>query len=868
MNVNIQTPMFQYSVYLSKEAISCLEYFIDNKGNILVFADSYDIGPTGSLNFYRISVSDDKKIKIPIYSVPSQCWISVLLVTEDQRQVLFEEDPSFDYEFDDLDFIRNRNVRNPLFNDKEDEDDSFNPNNQSKNYINPEDGINNQNSNLNNGYGSNAPIINIQNILPETMGQQTIIQPSTLENSAPTNRISITDEQMNGLLSSIDRLTNLFVQQQSNFNLALELQGQQLLQLQPLVAKLAASNLNPVSTSTNDLTTSHITNDEKNLLKKSLTPSGTGSNNNQSLKELLKNIPKTVPPLMPTLYSGNSLNLQSEISNLSVEKKGIDTSKFDKAHNINISHSVSSPSEQLSEVSSVESEDNVEHLDEINNPEPRVLDLDKEKATNIDEILISLENDKNTQINEDLNNKYEEETNHPEQDDIHSIENNIKIDSNIDNSDSILEENNIEKAPEQNNIFNEDEDELSEEDLAILNEINQAIPIDDITDKDIKQLVSAIDVIQSDENDFEDELKEIVNETNELLNSKDVLHFKESVDSFNPSGALKNEEKIEEDMLSQLSAQAEDILSKRDDYLDKEIEESSNSSESRYEHDHKNKQDISNSQNNEDNDDISGLLSIMEHSSKEIEFEPIPEDDEDEDEDKGSGSNEGNGGTTTQSENHSKIENDELDIYALLEKEDKKESNNANLTMDDLSLLDEAIANKKSNSQNSFTAQPAKSEDDFSLESLDDLEALIEPPSKKNKGKAKFTVDDSDNQDEFVSSQILSYVFSDLDEDTSFEVDDFLTYFETNNLHKAFGKINNDKVVYLVCKLLKNKNASPSKFVRPAIQKKLKAIMPDVAKEHWTGSISNIMDVFEEEKLLDGVNEIDICVWFVKNNFF
>ena len=44
--------------------------------------------------------------------------------------------------------------------------------------------------------------------------------------------------------------------------------------------------------------------------------------------------------------------------------------------------------------------------------------------------------------------------------------------------------------------------------------------------------------------------------------------------------------------------------------------------------------------------------------------------------------------------------------------------------------------------------------------------------------------------------------------------------------------------------------------------------MPDVAKEHWTGSISNIMDVFEEEKLLDGVNEIDICVWFVKNNFF
>lgn len=901
MNVNIQTPMFQYSVYLNKEAISCLEYLLDNQGNVIVFADSYDVGPTGSLNFYRISSSEGKNIKIPIYSVPSHCWITVVLVTEDQRQVLFEEDPSFDYEFDDLDFIRNRSLKNPLFNDNQDEDNFSLPSIPNNTNSNGNSALNPQN------ISGVAPVINIQNILPENMGQQTVVQQPLNQD---TGRISITDEQMNGLLSSIDKLANLFVQQQNNFNMALELQGQQLLQLQPIIAKIASASNIP-STPQKEVKPSNVS----NVL-----------NDNKSLNELLKKIPKNISPLMPNLYSGNSFNLNEQVSSLSLDKKPIDTKKHSSAiqnNRIQTSTSIEKTEEDkqnhILETSSIASSitalnpeshpsidtpeiyedthnhDNkldIKHIDEydVATTQPEILDLDTQKASTMEELLISLgHKEPNSSIVDDTHN----------------------IDEQTDNT-NLNEEINLNEATNKNedktvpaisidDINDDDDNELSDEDLAILNEINKSNSNDELADADIKNLVSAIDVIQSDENDFEDELKEIVNETNELINSKDVLHFKETENTYNPSGALEHEE----DMLSQLNAQAEDILSRKDEYLEKDLEVfepndvvttpqevetvTSNVSES--------KQTILNTDtdnDDEDSDDLSNLLNTMDKSSQEIEFEPIPDDDDedsDEEDDSSSGSsgdstsltpnisNDENPDIPTQENTTSNIDNttdsDELDIYALLDSDNGSFNNSSGSNSDnnqpeppqeeDLSILDEVIAKK---SANTVTLQPSQTVDDFSLESLDDLEALIEPPSKKGKNKTKLTVDDSDNQDEFVSSQILSYVFSDLDEDTAFEVDDFLKYFEQNNLHKAFGKITKDKTVYLVCKLLKNKNASPSKFVRAPIQKKLKTIMPDVAKEHWTGSISNIMDVFEEEKLLDGVNEIDICVWFVKNNFF
>lgn len=896
MNVNIQTPMFQYSVYLSKEAISCLEYLLDNQGNVIVFADSYDIGPTGSLNFYRISYSDGKNIKIPIYSVPSNCWISVVLVTEDQRQVLFEEDPSFEYEFDDLDFIRNRNLKNPLFQDNIEH-------NQSSFYSETSDNITQNNHETNSGI---APVINIQNILPENMGQQTVVNSNDNNNNG---RVSITDEQMNGLLSSIDKLTNLFVQQQSNFNLSLEIQGQQLLQLQPLILKLLESN--NVQSNTNINNENKENKENKNTLQQKSSPSLT-------LNDLLNNFPKSFSPLMPNLYSGTSLNLTSEAGTLPVEKKSIDTSKLNKPNNIDINEqSISTQQNEKNDIEKINDNDNI---NQTNSSKHQILDLNKEKASSIDELLFSLENEKS----------HTEPTLDISKNDL--IMEDIGLSDNDDNDDN--EENlDIQSIKHYNSIEDEEEkisknEELSDEDLAVLNEINQAIPNEDLSENDIKNLVSAIDVIQTDEEDFANELKDIIDETNELINNKDVLHFRENINNYNPSGALENEEE-QEDLLSRLSSQAENILSRKDEYSDKELLE--------FEKVNNNKPLVNDVQDEEDNDELLYLFSSINNSSQHVDFEPIP-DDEDEDDNKGSEGESSHGSFseetniqnyTEENTNSSNVNNygnnsTEMGIHAILDDDDddddeKNEHNNKiindtsnnvdseqsssysfeeqlnamsqpdnivekdnsnyelsieeqlnamnnNAIEDDLSLLDEAIAKKSG--KESFNFKPEKSEDDFSLDELDNLEALIEPPSKKTKTKTKFTADDSDNQDEFVSSQILSYVFSDLDEDTHFEVKDFLEYFEVNNLHKAFGKINKDRVIYLVCKLLKNKNASPSKFVRPSIQKKLKSIMPDVAKEHWTGSISNIMDVFEEEKLLDDVNEIDICVWFVKNNFF
>lgn len=887
MNVNIQSPMFQYSIFLSKDAISCLEYLSDNQGNVIIFADSYDVGNNGSLNFYRISSADGKNIKIPIYSIPAQEWISVVLINEDQRQVLFEEEPSFDYEFDDLDLIRNRNLQNPYFTEKE---EHKNYGIQSLSDVDNDD-ISPPISKQSNENQIFSPVINIQNVLPENY-QQTFINPSDSSNNfdnatdSPTketvNRVSLTDEQMNGLLSAIDKLTNLFVSQQQNFNRALEMQGQQiaiqgqhLLQIQPLIAKLSSNtNDSHENTNTNNL----LENDsvKKNTNESSFKPS--------ELQTLLKNIPKSVKPFMPNISSGINMNAMIEslgdknTKNFNKEKinkpdsipsvviqddhNKIDTQKTTSDNDINL----------LSDKSDVDNHQSVTQ--------------NTHEAQSDDSLL------EDTMIAQDLSLSNE-------QDLAAFIEQSEDVSSDLPVSDDSLE----------NRQNHEEPLDLNEEEEQALQSINSAIETEDLEKEDISHLVSAIEVIQNDEHEFTEELNDIVQETNELLHNKDILHFdkKPEIENehYNPSGALEHDLV---DEISKLSAQAEDILSRSDSYdehssqsfknphLDtlsykEPHEKTSDGSNS----DIQIEEELSNFSSNEDNknntnnidsesennDDLLDLLAMDNSgSNQQIDFEPIPENEnEDEDETGDSGQNSSNltpeisddfdndthhQSTDTLSDNE--LSQEDQDIFSLLNSDDSNPLSN-DVSEHNINKKESTNLDSISSKINSITTSSQKiTNDDFSLDQLDNLEALIQPVSKKGKNKA--IVDDSENQDEFVSSQVLSYVFSDLDEDEFFETDKFLAYFESNNLHKAFGKINKDKVIYLVCKLLKNKNASPSKFVRPSIQKKLKTIMPDVAKEHWTGSITNIMDVFDEEKLLEGVNEIDICVWFVKNNFF
>lgn len=811
MNVNIQTPMFQYSIFLSRDAISCLEYLSDNEGNVVIFADSYDIGPTGSLNFYRISSSEGKNIKIPIYSVPAKCWISVILINEDQRQVIFEEEPSFDYDFDDLDFIRNRNLKNPLFNEKEEFSSHTKFSDDNEEFTPPPPQYTNQ--------PNSAPVINIQNILPENMGIQQ--NNTSIEEK---NRVSMSDEQMNGLLSSIQQLTQLMVMQQQSFNTALELQGQHLLQMQPVIEKLASTSFGNSSVNKTDAKKTTAVQD--------------------ALENLFHNIPKNVKPLMPSLYSG------IDVSN--IISKNPDLDKMEVPDEPLGNHVKTSPT-TLSENEVVQ--DKKTEIEEpfFNDGNNKSIEL-HDKASNIDELIASFETSNDDYEENEMDEILHDKTRNSIIDE-KPAENNNSKDFEIE-TNPVLESN---ESNEKNNLSDIHQENIVENDLMNLDNEDEI--------SSFKKFIndSENDLISDEEHDYKNELEAIVNETQELMNNKDILQFNKH-EIVSPSGALDLELQ-QEDQISKLSAEAEEILSRQDDYSDDEIETEVVKTEK------------------EPSDELLDLLDSV-SSTDNVAFEPTPNENEDEDED-----DEGK----TDSEQESGSSTESLDIYALLDdktdtyveenpiiEDTETTSNDDSLEnskneLDDLSLLDNFLQTKQTEEntqpQNNLYAKTVekvankfKQEEEFNLYQLDKLESLIEPKNKKNRGK--FHLEDSDNQDEFVSSQVLSYVFSDLEEDSWFEVDNFMQYFEENNLHKAFGKINKDKVIYLVCKLLKNKNASPSKFVRPAIQKKLKSIMPDVAKEHWTGSISNIMDVFEEEQLLDGVNEIDICVWFVKNNFF
>lgn len=125
MQIKLGTPLFLYLLKYSNDYEDGLGVKEKNRSIGYIYADIYEVTQLGDLTFYRISYENDKKKRIPIYSLPRQHWVSITLLTDEQKELIHQQDGHFHYSQESYDSIDA--IKNPSFQETEDQKNLINP---------------------------------------------------------------------------------------------------------------------------------------------------------------------------------------------------------------------------------------------------------------------------------------------------------------------------------------------------------------------------------------------------------------------------------------------------------------------------------------------------------------------------------------------------------------------------------------------------------------------------------------------------------------------------------------------------------------------------------------------------------------------
>ena len=81
-------------------------------------------------------------------------------------------------------------------------------------------------------------------------------------------------------------------------------------------------------------------------------------------------------------------------------------------------------------------------------------------------------------------------------------------------------------------------------------------------------------------------------------------------------------------------------------------------------------------------------------------------------------------------------------------------------------------------------------------------------------------------------------------------------------------KVKEEDVSWAVGNILKNRIATPQKFIVREAQRVLDMHAPGIIKRHWVGKMSPIMDILQEKDETRNISQIDLAVWLSLNGYF